>query len=337
MGSPSRPQQLWEELRKLAERRWLRLGVQALVLLLCAVYLAANLRGIQNLLTDLQVNYLVLVAAWGLTVIAVFLGAVGWWLTVRGLGQAASGLPTIRAHVLSNLAKYVPGYIWQYMGKAYLSQQAGIPLRVTGPGMVLELFQLVWVGLAIAAAFVPIDKAREWTGWQVPSGCMHLAGLFLFLGLLLFVLLLPWTLRKAWRSQEIVQVKPLALLGAVAAMLAAWLVFGFSFWMLGAALQPLSASDIPLFIFTLVVSFLIGLAAIIVPGGIGVREGIMVLILGTRMPGALAVLLAGLSRAVLFLSELTGVLVLKVMLRWAGLEGSESGVGQALDELRNQK
>jgi uncharacterized membrane protein YbhN (UPF0104 family) len=337
MGSPSRPEKLWKGLKGLTERRWLRLGVQAMVLLSCAIYLAANLRGVQNLLTDLQVDYLLLVAAWGLTVIAVFIGAVGWWFTVRGLGQAASAGLTIRAHVLSNLAKYVPGYIWQYMGKAYLSKQAGIPLTASGPGMVLELLQLVWVGLAIAAALMPIDTARDWTGWQLPAGCMHLVGLFLFLGLLLFVLLLPWTLRKVLRDQQIVQVQRLALLAAIAAMLASWLVFGFSFWMLGAALQPLSASDIPLFVFTLVASFLIGLAVIIVPSGIGIREGMMVLILGSRMPGALAVLLAGLSRAVLFLSELTGVLILKVILRWAGLKSSESGVEDTLDELRTQE
>jgi uncharacterized membrane protein YbhN (UPF0104 family) len=206
------------------------------------------------------------------------------------------------------------------MGKAYLSEEAGLPLRASGLAMILELIQLVWIGLAIAVAIVPVERAQEWIGVNLHSGYLYITGFLMLLCLIAFVLALPWILRTAWHGRNHTQVRPIAFLGAIAAMFAAWLVFGYSFWMLAAAFKPVSAYDIPLFVFTLVASFLIGLAVIVVPSGIGIREGVMVLILGAYMAEPLAVLLAALSRVVLFLSELTSVLLLKAILRVAGTD-----------------
>jgi uncharacterized membrane protein YbhN (UPF0104 family) len=107
--------------------------------------------------------------------------------------------------------------------------------------------------------------------------------------------------------------------------------------MLAAAFQPVSAYDIPLFVFTLVASFLIGLAVIVVPSGIGIREGVMVLILGAYMPEPLAVLLAALSRVVLFLSELTSVFLLKAILRFTRTDRTMAKDDQRLVEIGEGK
>jgi uncharacterized membrane protein YbhN (UPF0104 family) len=85
--------------------------------------------------------------------------------------------------------------------------------------------------------------------------------------------------------------------------------------MLGAALQPLPFTQVGLFTFTLAVSFLVGLAVLIVPGSIGVRESIMVMILGPALGAPLAVIIAALARLVLTLSELVSAFGFRLVQR----------------------
>ena len=106
-----------------------------------------------------------------------------------------------------------------------------------------------------------------------------------------------------------------ALTGLAIAM-AGWLLFGLAFWLLGAALAPLSGAELGLFIFTLASSIILGLAVLFVPGGLGVRESIMVFLLTSAgLPSALTVVAAALLRLAVLLAELVGAFTLKIGLR----------------------
>ena len=306
----------WAEdrLRPLAENRWLRLGLQVTVILLCLAYLGLNLRNAGGQLGDLHIRYGRLGLAWLLTTLAVYLGALGWWFTLRALGQPAGFLPSLRAHLLSNLAKYAPGYAWQLVGKAYLARGMGLTGRAVGLAMALELAQLVLAGLALSAGLLPGELVQSWpAGARLGLGPLRAFGLALFAGLPIAIGVL---LARRGQGRAGVQLRPAMFIAATLAMLAGWLLFGYAFWLIGAALQPLPVADLPLFIFTLTASFLLGLAILIVPGSIGVRESIMVFLLSSvHLPAALAVVIAALSRVIVTLSELAGALVLEAILR----------------------
>jgi uncharacterized membrane protein YbhN (UPF0104 family) len=311
-------------LQPLAKNRRLRLGIQAAVILLCLVYLGLNLRNAGSQLGELRIQYGQLGLAWLLTTAAVFLGALGWWFTLRALDQPAGMLPSLRGHLLSNLAKYVPGYAWQLVGKAYLTRGMGLPGRAVGLAMALELSQLVLVGLALSAVLLPGELVQ---GWPVLArlglGPLRALGLAAFAGLPLAAGLL---LARRWGGKAGVQLRPSMFIFATLAMLAGWLLFGYAFWLIGAALQPLPVTDLPLFIFTLTASFLLGLAILIVPGSIGVRESIMVFLLSAvHLPAALAVVIAALSRVIVTLSELAGAALLEAFLRISRYSKSISG------------
>jgi hypothetical protein len=101
----------------LLHNRWLRRGVQALIVVFCLVYLVANLRSIEAAQLELHLGLVLLSGL--VTVVAVFLGALGWWLTLRTVGQQVRWSDAAHAHLFSTLAKYLPGYAWQLLGKAY--------------------------------------------------------------------------------------------------------------------------------------------------------------------------------------------------------------------------
>jgi uncharacterized membrane protein YbhN (UPF0104 family) len=103
---------------------------------------------------------------------------------------------------------------------------------------------------------------------------------------------------------------------AVLTSLVAWLLFGLAFWLLGASMTPVPYTRIPLFIFTLAVSLIIGLVIIFVPGGLGIRESIMVLVLSPNYLSApVAVIVAALSRLIVILSELFSVFLIEITFR----------------------
>jgi hypothetical protein len=91
---------------------------------------------------------------------------------------------------------------------------------------------------------------------------------------------------------------------AVPLYAATWLLIGVSFWMTARAFIYVSPSDLPLYTGTFAAGWIVGLVAIYAPGGIGVREAILVAILGPRIGSAEALVIAAASRAVFTLSDL---------------------------------
>jgi len=290
--------------------RWLRIGVQALVVLFCLLYLAANLRSIREAQVTLNWGWVALSELCSIG--SVLAGALGWWLMLGALGQPLAWGEAARIHVFANLAKYLPGYAWQLLGKAYLTRQAGVPGRAVAAAMILELAQLVLGGLWLGALAWPGTLVPGWLGTVSLTGWLWAARI----GLLLILAGLPfaaaWLLKRQPKLVPDVRLMPWRMLAAGLVIVLGWLLLSLSYWVLGAALRPLSLDQFGLFTFTLAASMLIGLAVLIVPGSIGVRESIMVMILGPALGAPLAVIVAVLSRLVWTLSELLSALGFRI-------------------------
>lgn len=285
--------------------RWLRLSVQSFILLICIGYLVVNYNNARDLLTEIQINYRVLGLSWLLTLLAVFFGAIGWGFILRSLSQQLPWVESIYTHLASNLAKYVPGYAWQLVGKAYLTKQYGISTPVIGSAMALELALLIIIGLALMIVLIPDALLSGWLKSYFLDWNIHVMRA-VFLGMLLVLSFsFVYLFRRSKLKWGNYQIDPLMLFAAISVILTSWLVFGVSYWLLGVAFIAIPISYLSNFIFVLTASFIIGLVIIIIPGSIGVRESIMVYLLTLMsIPSSIAVLIAALSRVFLILSEL---------------------------------
>ena len=85
---------------------------------------------------------------------------------------------------------------------------------------------------------------------------------------------------------------------------ATWPLIGVSFWMTARAFLPVEPSDIALYTGAFAAAWIVGLIAIYAPGGIGVREAILVAILAPRIGSADALVIAAASRVVFTLADL---------------------------------
>lgn len=301
---------------KVAEIRWLRITIQITVVGFCMFFLAANLTSAREIFSFSRVDPRALFGSLIFSIAAVFLGTLGWWFTLLSFGHHPGWLESARVHLLANLAKYVPGYAWQLVGKAYLSKNLSLSARQSGLVMLAEFAQLILLGLVISFALLPQPLLTKWLGSTLFANKIILTGAIVIIAAALLPLLSRLR-NKSPQKFRLGQINLALLASAATAILIGWLALGLAFWLLGLALIPVNLSDLPFFIFTLTASFIIGLAIVFVPGSIGVRESIIVLLLTTRFPNtSQAALIAIASRIVITVGELIGTGVILALHRW---------------------
>jgi hypothetical protein len=298
-------------IRSLSTNRSLRLGVQLLVLAFCGIYLFSNFSKIKNVLGNHPIRPDLVGLSLALTIGGLFFGTIGWWLTLVAAGSRLDIWDATRAHLYSNLAKYLPGYGWQLFGKAYLTHQLGVETGRVGISMGLELFLLMATGILTGAVSFPTSMAPGWLpGW----GQSHLLSLRLIIGILALAgpAAAGWVLTGLKKRQPGAKISIRWIYLAFLSMLLGWWVNGLAFWILGNSLSGFSAASVPAFIFTLAVSFLIGFLVFIIPGSFGVREGVIVLLLTPLTGQPLALTLAIVIRLIHILTDLSGVVIIRL-------------------------
>ena len=88
-----------------------------------------------------------------------------------------------------------------------------------------------------------------------------------------------------------------------------WFLFGLAFFLLARAFRTLTTGAIGVSVFSLTASFLLSFIVPFVPGGIGVREGVMAYLLSPVLPASLSSLVAIAMRLVLVVCEGLAALV----------------------------
>jgi glycosyltransferase 2 family protein len=225
-----------------------------------------------------------------------------WWRNLIQLGEQLA-LPTaVRIWFLSQLVRYIPGNVWHLFGRAYMAQQVGVRGQPLTLSLGLELFQTITAALLLASLMLPF-----WTMpiWAQPWLLLALPGI----GVYCYPQLLLWPLSwlKRWGGATAtaqLQLRRRDLLSLLPGYLLTWLLYGCGLYLLARALYPLPIQTLPGIIASFAVAWVIGFMSFITPSGLGVREGVLGLLLATLMPQPIALLLALVARVWLTLAEL---------------------------------
>ncbi|MBD1996374.1 UPF0104 family protein [Leptolyngbya sp. FACHB-541] len=254
--------------------------------------------------------------AWGYLAIAltitllahVWTGWVWGWI-LAGLNHPVSGFWSSRVYLQTNVAKYLPGNVWHFYGRAWAAKAAGIPLEIASLSVLLEPLLMAAAALIVAL----VSSSAAYKGLQL-----------LGLGVVL-VAVHPRSLNPATRlvgrlkkpktgvdadsTENPAPVIPpiqhypfLPLLGE--------LIFlglrgaGFCFTVM--ALTAITWKQVPLLLGAFSVAWLLGLIIPGAPGGIGVFEATAIALLDNHFPPAMVVSAVAVYRLVSLLAELAG-------------------------------
>ncbi|MBN1399609.1 MAG: flippase-like domain-containing protein [Anaerolineae bacterium] len=250
-----------------------------------------------------------LVGSFGITCLCLVAGGMVWRLLLLGLGSSLELGACVRMHLMSNLGAYLPGYGWRSVGKAYLTRRRGLPLRVVGAAALIEFSALALTRLAVATTLL----SRAFLG---RLGLSQWALYLDWIRVLAWVILLtaPWLLAMClnWLGQRSpqrwggIRIRKLPLYWMLALTSANWVLYGWAVVLLFQALHPLNGHQIVPILFATTSSSLVSLILFVVPGGIAVRESVIIFVLEGLLPSSIVTLGALLSRITLLLAELLG-------------------------------
>jgi glycosyltransferase 2 family protein len=268
-------------------RKLLALGLVAATLAFIGRTLWVNWRDlaefqwqIRPVLLVLSVLAHVAVLAWGVYV---------WSRVLRyfGVRDIAFG-PLLRIWSFANAARYVPGVVWQFLAAARLGAASGLAQVVTLSSMIVHVLVSLTSAALVAAFTLPLDAlglspAATW-GVRAIAGVAALVTVHpevIGFGLRL----VPRALHRDVLSWSGGWVDGLFLLGLA---LTSWILYGFAYFLFLAALGPVPLAALPLAAGVNALSFVAGYLAIPAPGGIGVREAAMTLLLTPLLPVGVA-------------------------------------------------
>jgi len=235
---------------------------------------------------------------------------------------------------VAQIAKYVPGKVGSVVGMVVLLR----PYDVPGQAVVSTLFIIdgiaVILGMMLAIPLTLWEPVRAifpnaWL-WCIPVigvglACLH-PRVFGSVG--------NFLLRKFGY-------RPLAMLPRVrdyfplvGVMLVQYAFLGLGYWLMTRSMTGAPVSSVPVFICVVVLANIAGFLAFFAPAGLGVQEGLLLVLLGPLVGGPVAAILAVIMRLVQTLLEVCLAAVGLVLRRLTGARAGPSAAGEGLSELR---
>jgi len=244
---------------------------------------------------------LLLGSALVLLTLAVLISA--WTASLRWCAARIHGLDAAKVWFTANLARFLPGGVWQFASLAVMASRYGVTPAAATATVLLEQIVLLLTGLAVVAAFTPIVLHATW--WRAALAVALVLGAAILLLLPRLTRRLP-SLTLVWSQLRAKQLLLFALMLTVP-----WLLYGLAFRLLALGLlEPVSGSW-GFYIAAFTGSYLAGVIAVFAPAGLLVREAALISVLTPVLGGGDAVILAVASRVWLTALEiLAGLVVL---------------------------
>lgn len=216
-----------------------------------------------------------------------------WRSCVADAGSTLSFGDSARIWFVSNLARYIPGALWQMGALAVLAKQRGASASAaTSAALVLTVVNTL-CGMALVMAFAPVMPLPS---FGTPPWIAIAIGIGSVISLRwLGPPVLRWVARRTGMALQLPNMGLRLIAIATFGSVASWLAYGVAFKFLVDATVPGVALAFGPAIAIYVGSYLAGFLSLGPPAGIGVADGAMVWLLtagGFASPGEAAVIAA---------------------------------------------
>jgi uncharacterized membrane protein YbhN (UPF0104 family) len=308
-----------------SSRKWLLLVVKLAVLALVIAGIAYEVYKAKNALAQQPFNFRQIDFRWlplagGVYLLGMLPMGIFWYAIMRALGQGPYLGETLRAFYIGHLGKYVPGKAMVVVLRTGFVRGQRVDTTVAAVSVFTETLTMMAVGAFLAAVILAVQFADQWMLLLVAVGLMLCAG----------VPTLPPIFRRLVYLLKVRKLNPhigRLLKGLTWRLMVAgwlgnclgWALFGVSLWATLRCLPPDGEQAIglmetfPLMLATVCLAMVAGFLSLL-PGGVLVREYIIITLLAPAVGVVAAMVSAILLRLVWLISEvfLAGVLYMSV-------------------------
>ena len=180
---------------------------------------------------------------------------------------------------VSQLGKYVPGKVLSVAGGMWLLKKQNVPVAVGMAINVMLMGLYVVVGLMVAAPLVVFEKLTLLGPLTWLWSLLILAGGVVMLHPRVFVGAINFGLRRLGREPLPSRLRLRDYGGPLAMICFQWLLIGMAFWLAARSVADVPLARAPFVISATALAVTIGFVAVFAPAGLGVREGLLLLLL----------------------------------------------------------
>lgn len=229
-------------------------------------------------------------------------------LSINYVGYSFSFYKIFSIYNITQLAKYIPGSIWQFVGKAGAYSEEGMHSKAIKNSILIEMLCVIstafilGVFLVLTGDLVDIDVLLSHI---IDYEFYYIIFALLFIIFLIYFYKKTFVFISLFKNKYTLNIKMLIVLSAV------WMLLGMSFFI---TLTPyIENPNIPLYVNIVgiyALAYAIGFLVPFAPAGLGIREAVLVSALVSLLSTDQAIILVSLNRIIYILLEVIIVIAL---------------------------
>ena len=284
--------------------------LQALLIIAIFIFLGLQLweNWGQVLSYEWEFNYLFLGVSSLFIIIYYTFYSASWKFALGRLGESITLRKAVKVWMLSRLGWYIPGRVWIVLGRLHLAAKEGINRSNALISIALDIVLATVCALLVFLFTLPF--------WQKTELISQFLPFLVFIPLGLIVLHtglmrrgLNFITQKLGKGEVSIRIRYRDIVILIIPYCILWVLYGLAFYFLVGAVQPTEISQMVALIGMYAIAWAIGFLSIVTPGGLGIREGALALLLTLYFPLPVAILISLLSRAWITLVEVAYILV----------------------------
>jgi uncharacterized membrane protein YbhN (UPF0104 family) len=288
----------WAAAGRLLAGRPVRWGFVAVTVGLGGYAVAREWTGVRAALASL--GLLTVAAALASVLIALLATMQVWRLLLAALGSPLPARAAARIMFVGQLGKYLPGSIWPVLAQMEMGHAHQVPRRRSASASVLTMLLSLLTGLLIALVALPFVAGSTPYLWAFLAAPV----LLVFLHPKVLNSVLSRLLRLARRPALEEPLTGRAIAGASAWAVASWLFYGLQIWLLATRLGAPDGRGALLAIGGFAFAWSVGFVVVFAPAGAGVRDLLLIAMLGPVLSVASATAVALVSRVLMTIADL---------------------------------
>lgn len=255
-----------------------------------------------------------LILSFILLMICLCSGGLGWYLILRLLGVKFPFWEAVNIWLTSQLSKYVPGFFWQYLTRVSALKTGGVNAGWGLLSLHLEAIAVVVSATIVTAISGALDTQKvEPERWVAMSIVLFLCLIACHSKVLSVMMNIAFGMIKKPKVE--LSYSYSKMIGIIFYHVAVWWILSFVFFFLIKAIYPVRNEVFFDITFAFTCSWALGYLAIFAPGGIGVRESALIILLAGTLPEFLGPMLAVLSRLWLITGEIVTFTIVFIPLK----------------------
>lgn len=291
-----------------------------IIILLSILYLGKSVYGNWNQIQNIswRPNFIFLFLSFSIEMFVQIMGVFFWTRIIKFLGAGIALKKALKIWFVSSLGRYLPGKAWHLLGMMFLLSKEGIPAEVSITSSIfVQVYSLV-PGIIISAfSILPF----------VGNSNVIIAILAISVFTVLFIShpkiigkLIRFLAQKRGKNIVVPGISPMNSFLILLSYLIYWILRGIGFFLFVKSFYfEIGFNLLPIAVSVFSSSYIIGLLFLLSPGGVGIRESVMLKMTDIllKIPTGIASGLTIFNRIWLTLIELI-CLLMSLAINWRG-------------------